>query len=73
MNEFLIKLTDLYDSQSVILTSSTYFKDLDEWDSLVSLSLAAMVSDDYGRIISGDDIEKMNTVADLFAFVTKGQ
>lgn len=45
---------------------STKFKDLDEWSSLVALSIIAMVDDEYDVVLKGDDIRGANTIEDLF-------
>ena len=45
---------------------STIFKDLDEWSSLVALSIIAMVDDEYDVVLKGDDIRGANTIEDLF-------
>lgn len=45
---------------------STNFKKLEEWSSLQALSTIAMVDEEYGITIKGDDIRNSNTVEDLF-------
>lgn len=56
--------TDLAD-----ITSSTEFKNLDEWSSLTSLSLIAMCDEEYGVNLKGDDIRVANTVEELFNII----
>jgi acyl carrier protein len=48
------------------IKAETLFKELDEWSSLVALSVIAMVDEEYDITIKGDDIRNSNTVEDLF-------
>ena len=50
-------------------TAETIFKDLDEWSSLMALSIIAMVDDEYDVIIKGNDIIGSNTIEDLYRIV----
>ena len=49
--------------------SDTEFKALDEWSSLFSLTIIAMVDDEYGVKIKGDEIRGSETIKDLFDIV----
>lgn len=51
------------------ITVNTAYKDLEEWSSLLSLSVIAMCDEDYGVKITGDDIRNAKTVEDLFNIV----
>ncbi len=51
------------------LSGETKFKELDEWSSLVALSVIAMVDDEYGVTLKGDDIRNSNTIEELFNIV----
>ena len=53
------------------ITADTRFKELDEWSSLMALSIIAMVDDEYDVIIKGNDILKSDTIQDLFAIVER--
>lgn len=44
----------------------TNFRDLDEWSSLLALAIIAMVDEEYGVLLSGEDIRNANTVQDIF-------
>ena len=52
-------------------TAETKFKDLEEWSSLMALSIIAMVDDEYDVIIKGNDIISSDTIQDLFSIVEK--
>ena len=55
---------DVYDIQA-----TTVFKELDEWSSLLALSVIAMVDEEYEVTLKGEDIRNANTVEDLFNVV----
>ena len=45
------------------------FRNYEEWDSLASLSLVSMLDDEYGININHNELEKMNTVNDIYDFI----
>ena len=47
-------------------TPETNFRDLDEWSSLIALSIIAMVDEEYEVTLKGDDIKSSNTIKDIF-------
>ena len=51
------------------ITINTAFKDLEEWSSLLSLSIIAMCDEEYDVKIKGDDIRNAVTVEDLYNIV----
>ena len=53
--------------------ADTVFKELDEWSSLIALSVIAMVDEEYDITISGDDIRNSKTIEDLFNAVKAKQ
>ena len=70
IDEFTVKFAELFDDTPASeITPSTAFHDLDEYSSLVSLSLIAMVDEEYGVTLSGNDIRSATTVEDLFNLV----
>ena len=67
IKDFIKNLADQYEDVKVgDFTPETKFKEFDEWSSLTSLSIIAMVDDEYGITLKGDDIRKAVTVQDLF-------
>ena len=55
----------MYKRQSLI-TSDTVFKELEEWTSILALSLIAMVDEVYDVTLDTDDIRDANTLEDLY-------
>ena len=56
----------LDDTDASLITETTIFRDLEEWDSLTALSLIAMVDEEYSLKLTGDDIKTSITIKDLF-------
>jgi len=52
-----------------LITAETKFKELEEWSSLISLSLIAMADEKYNVKLKGDDIKKAVYVKDLFEII----
>jgi acyl carrier protein len=49
--------------------SGTVFKNLEEWDSLTSLSVIAMIDEEMDKRITGDHINQCSTIEDLYNIV----
>jgi len=70
LNDFISKLAELFeDTDPQELTPDTYFRELEEWSSIMALSIIAMVSDEYDVTLKGVDIRQANTIEDLFEVV----
>lgn len=63
---FLEQMKEILDVEDRELSMEDEFKSLDEWSSLASLSLIAMVDEEYEVTLSGNDIRSAVTVQDLF-------
>ena len=50
-------------------SAATTFRDLDEWSSLIGLSIIAMVDEEYDVQLNGDDMRSAKTVEDLYNIV----
>ena len=48
------------------ITATTVFHDLDEWSSLIGLSVIAMVDEEFDVALKGDDVKNAVTVEDLY-------
>ena len=67
LNEFIENFANQFDDTDANeIKAETVFKELDEWSSLIALSVIAMVDEEYEITIKGDDIRNSNTVEDLF-------
>lgn len=67
---FIEKFAELFeDTDPAIILANTEFKTLDEWSSLLALSVIAMVDEEFDVQLKGDDIKSAVTVEDLFHIV----
>ena len=57
------------DTDASEITAATEFRNLDEWSSLIALSVIAMADEEYDVTLKGDDIRGAVTVEDLFNIV----
>lgn len=57
------------DTDASVFTAETAFRDLDEWSSLIALSIIAMVDEEYEVTIKGDDVKAATTIEDLYNIV----
>jgi len=59
----------LEDSNAEQITSSTKYHDLDEYSSLLALTIIAMIDEEYDVMIRGEDLRNAQTIEDLFNVV----
>lgn len=70
LNDFIENFANQFDDTDASeIKADTVFKDLEEWSSLIALSVIAMVDEEYDIAIKGDDIRNSNTIQDLFNVV----
>ena len=70
IKDFIENFADQFDdTEASELSAETKFKELDEWSSLIALSVIAMVDEEYDVAIKGDDIRASETIQDLFNIV----
>ena len=65
LNEFIQNFMEQFD-ESVSLAADTVYSDLDEWSSMTSLAVIAMVDDEYDVQITSADFSACKTVGELF-------
>ena len=51
------------------ITATTVYRDLEEWDSLLSLSIIGMINNTYQVKVTGEEVKDQCTVEDLFNLV----
>ena len=70
IKEFIEHFAEQFDDTDASeFKTETIFKDLDEWSSLIALSVIAMVDEEYEVTLKGEDIRNSNTIEDLFNLV----
>lgn len=67
LKDFIAFFADQFEDTDVNdIQATTVFKDLDEWSSLLALSVIAMVDEEFEVTLKGEDIRNANTIEDLF-------
>lgn len=69
-NEFVKNLANQFDDTDVSeITEDCHFRELEEYSSLISMTIIAMARIEYGKAITGADICTCTTVKDLFNLI----
>lgn len=72
IKNFIDKFEELLEiEESNVITPATEYKEMDEWDSMMALSLLSMIADEYDVPIMGEDLKKANTVQQLFDIIVE--
>ena len=67
IKEFISNFAEQFDDlDASALTPETEFKQLDDWNSLVALSVIAMIDEEYDVTLKGNDITGAKTIEDLY-------
>ena len=67
IKEFISNFAEQFDDLDAnVLTPETEFKQLEDWNSLVALSVIAMIDEEYDVTVKGNDITGANTIQDLY-------
>lgn len=70
LNEFVAHFAEQFDATDAsVFTPETRFREIDEWSSLIGLSVIAMVDEEYDVTLKGDDVKNSNTILDLYNIV----
>lgn len=70
LKEFINNFAEQFDeTDRTEFQKNTNFKDLEEWSSLSALTIIAMVDEDFGVAIKGEDLKKSTTIEDLFNII----
>lgn len=70
LQDFIAKFAQQFDdTDESEINADTEFKELDEWSSLIALSVIAFVKMEYEKSVTGAQIRSCNTVNELFELV----
>ena len=70
LKDFIVKFATLFENtDSCEFQADTYFREIDEWSSLMALSVIAMVDEEYDVTIKGNDMRAADTIEDLYNIV----
>lgn len=67
LQDFVAKFAEQFDDTDPSeIKADTLFHNLDEWSSLIALSIIAMVDEEFDVALKGDDMKNAKTVEDLY-------
>lgn len=70
INDFIPKVAALFEeTDPALIRPETKFRELEEWSSMMALSLIAMSDDEYSVKLTGDDIRKSITIEQIFTII----
>lgn len=70
IEEFIQCFAEQFDeTEECIFNPETKFRDLEEWSSLIALSVMAMVDEEYDVQLKADEMRNANTIKELFDVV----
>lgn len=67
--QFIQNFADQFDDEPEGLTLGTKFRDIDGWTSIIALSEMAMCDEEYDVILSANEMESANSIADIYKIV----
>lgn len=71
LKEFVANFANQFDDTDASeIQEDTKFHELEEWGSLVGMSVIAMAKTQYGKTITGKEIRECVTVRDLFDMIS---
>lgn len=74
LNEFVAHFAEQFeDTDASVFTPETKFRELEEWSSLLALSIIAMVDEEYDVALKGNEMKAANTIQELFDIVKAKQ
>ena len=69
-NEFIKVFAEQFDDTDASeIKSDTKFRDLEEWSSLIGMSVIARARTQFGKAITGKEIRDCETVEDLYNMI----
>lgn len=70
LNEFIAHFAEQFDdTEASVFTPETKFRELEEWSSIIGLSVIAMVDEEYDVALKGADMKAANTIGELYEIV----
>ena len=70
LNDFIKAFAELFDDTDASeIKAGTAYHELDEWSSLIGMSVIALVRTHFGKVITGKEMRECNTVEDLYNMI----
>lgn len=74
LNDFINKFATQFDNEDPsVFAADTEFHELESWSSFTSLSVVAMVIQEYGVELDSQDVRNADTIEELFEIVKERQ
>ncbi len=74
IKNFIQNFADQFeDTDASVFTAETKYRELDEWSSLIALSILAMIDEEYDIQLKGEEMRATNTIQELFDLVASKQ
>ena len=71
INEFITNFADQFDeTDASVFTPEIKFRELEEWSSLIALSVMSMIDDEYDVQLTANEMRDAQTIQDLFNIVS---
>lgn len=70
LQDFIENVADQFeDTDRSEFTADTKLMELDEWTSLIALSVISMIDEEYDVAIKGSDVKGISTISELYELV----
>ena len=70
LEEFVVLFAEQFDeTDAEQFTPETDFRELEEWSSLIGLSIIGMVDEEFGVALKSNDFRGVTTIADLYEVI----
>ena len=69
IDKFIELFAEQFDSDLESFDENTLFKKSEEWSSLTCLFLISMADEEFNISLKGEDIQKANTIGDLYYLI----
>ena len=70
LEEFVTLFAEQFDETDASeFTPDTDFRELDEWSSLIGLSIIGMVDEEFGVALKSNDFRQADTIGELYEVV----
>lgn len=67
IEEFIELFSEQFDqTDRSVFYPEKRFREIEEWSSLIALSIIAMVDEEFGIILKGEDIKNSITIEDIY-------
>lgn len=71
IKEFIQNFAEQFDDTELeVFTPETNYRELEEWSSLIALSVLAMIDEEYDVQLKGEEMRATKTIQELFDLVS---